>query len=134
MSNRLKWRAWLAGLSLMTLGGCETTTQGGAVGANRSQFMIVSSQELEQMSAQSYAKLRAEASQKGALNTDPGMTQRVRAVASRLEPQTRVFRPDAPGWKWEVNVVASKELNAFCMPGGKIMVYSGLISQLRSDR
>jgi predicted Zn-dependent protease len=131
MSNRLKWRAWLAGLSLMTLGGCETTTQGGAVGANRSQFMIVSSQELEQMSAQSYAKLRAEASQKGALNTDPGMTQRVRAVASRLEPQTRVFRPDAPGWKWEVNVVASKELNAFCMPGGKIMVYSGLISQLR---
>ncbi len=53
MSNRLKWRAWLAGVSLMTLGGCETTTQGGAVGANRSQFMIVSSQELEQMSAQS---------------------------------------------------------------------------------
>ena len=118
-------------LSLVTLSGCETTTAGGAVGAQRSQLMLVSSEQLDQMAAQAYAKLQADAAKKGTLNIDPAMTRRVRAIASRLELQTRVFRADAPGWKWEVNVISSNELNAFCMPGGKIMVYSGLINQLR---
>ena len=113
------------------LQGCETTTQAGAVGAQRSQFMLVSSEQLEQIAAQGYAKLRAESAQKGVLNTDESLLRRVRAIASRLEPQTAVFRKDAPGWKWEVNVISTKELNAFCMPGGKIMVYSGLVNQLR---
>lgn len=119
------------GLSLAVLGGCETTTSGGAVGANRSQLMLVSSQQLEQIAAQSYAKLLAEASRKGVLNQDHAMLQRVRTIAGRLEPQTRVFRADAPGWKWDVNVITSSERNAFCMPGGKIMLYTGLITQLQ---
>lgn len=117
-------------LSALALGGCQTTTSGGAVGAERKQLMLVSSQELDQMAAQGYNKLTADASAKGVLNTDRAMLQRVRAIAARIEPQTRVFRPDAPGWKWEVNVINSNELNAFCMPGGKIMFYSGLIRQL----
>ena len=118
-------------LSALTLGGCQTTTSGGSVGADRKQLMLVSSQELDQASAQAYAKLQSDASGKGVLNRDQAMLQRVRAIASRLEPQTRVFRPDAPGWRWEVNVITSNDLNAFVMPGGKIMVYSGLINQLR---
>src|SRR3972149_6168608 len=118
-------------LSALALGGCQTTTSGGAVGAERKQLMLVSSQELDQMAAQGYNKLKAEAAAKGTLNTDGAMLQRVRAVAARIEPQTRVFRADAPGWKWEVNVITGNELNAFCMPGGKVMVYSGLINQLR---
>ncbi len=118
------------GLSLVTLSGCETTTAGGAVGANRSQLMLVSSGQLDQIAAQSYAKLRADSVKKGTLNTDPALTQRVSAIANRIKPQTGVFRSDAPGWKWEVNVITSNELNAFCMPGGKIMFYSGLIKQL----
>src|SRR5688572_26060985 len=107
-------------LSALALGGCETTTSGGSVGADRKQLMLVSSQELDQASAQAYAKLLSDASAKGVLNRDQAMLARVRAIASRLEPQTRVFRPDAPGWRWEVNVINSNELNAFCMPGGKI--------------
>jgi predicted Zn-dependent protease len=118
-------------LSLVTLSGCETTTTGGAVGAQRSQLMLVSSEQLDQMAARAYAKLQADAAKKGALNVNPAMTQRVRAIASRIIPKTAVFRSDAPGWKWEVNVINSNELNAFCMPGGKIMFYSGLINQLR---
>ena len=82
------------------------------------------------MAAESYAKLKADASDKGVLNNDRAMLNRVRNISSRLESQTRVFRADAPAWKWEVNVITSDELNAFCMPGGKIMVYSGLITKL----
>jgi predicted Zn-dependent protease len=118
-------------LSALALGGCQTTTAGGAVGAERKQLLLVSSEELDQMAAQSYNKLKADASAKGALNTDPAMLQRVRAIAARIQPQTRVFRADAPGWKWEVNVINSDALNAYCMPGGKIMFYSGLIRQLK---
>ena len=118
-----------AGIPL-AIGGCASTTEGGAVQAERRQLLLISSAELDQMAAQSYAKLRADASRKGALNTDAAMTQRVRAIASRIEPQTRIFRADAPGWKWEVNVIHSDQLNAFCMPGGKIAFFSGLIRQL----
>ncbi len=128
-----KWSelGYLLGLvGLVALGGCQTTTSGGVVGAERSQLMLVSSQELNQMAAQSYAKLLADASRKGTLNRDRALLERVRAVASHIAPQTSAFRRDAPGWKWEVNVISSSELNAFCMPGGKIMFYSGLIQKL----
>src|SRR5262245_40468644 len=106
--------------AVLQLAGCASTTEGGAVGAERKQLLLVSSAELEKVAAQSYAKLRNEAVKKGTLNTDPDLTQRVRAIAARIAPQTSVFRRDAPGWKWEVNVIHSDELNAFCMPGGKI--------------
>ena len=128
MSGKLGWALVLAGF--IALGGCQTTTSGGVVGAERKQLLLVSSQDLERMASQSYAKLLAESAKKGTLNRDRAMLDRLRAVARRVEPQTAVFRRDAPGWKWEVNVISSKELNAFCMPGGKIMFYSGLIQRL----
>ena len=109
---------------------CTSTTESGTVGASRSQLLLVSSQKLEQMAAQSYAKLKAEASAKGALNTDAAMLARVRAVAARIQPQTAVFRADAPRWQWEVNLITNEQLNAFCMPGGKIMFYTGLVRKL----
>ncbi len=120
----------LLGLSLLMLGACATTTAGGAVGADRSQLLLISSEELDQIAAEAYAKLLSDATAKGVLNKDPAMLNRVRNIAVRLQAQTKVFRADAPAWKWEVNVITSDELNAFCMPGGKIMVYSGLITQL----
>ena len=110
--------------------GCASTTDGGAVHAERKQLLLVSSAELEQAAAQGYSQLQTEAAKKGTLNTDAAMTQRVRGIARRIEPLTGVFRKDAPAWKWEVNVINSDELNAFCMPGGKIAFYSGLIKQL----
>jgi predicted Zn-dependent protease len=128
-TRRAPTRAIALGL-LLALGGCQTTTNSGAVGVNRSQFMLVSAEQLDQLAGQTYNQLAADATKKGELNTDPAMTARVRAIAARIEPQTRVFRPDAVNWNWQVNVIDSKELNAFCMPGGRIMFYSGLIKQL----
>ena len=123
-----------AALTVAALGAtasCQSTTSGGAVGADRQQFLLVSSEQLNQMAAKAYNQLQAESAKKGTLNTDPALTKRVRAIAARITPQTRVFRADAPGWKWEVNTITSKQLNAFCMPGGKIMFYSGLIQNLK---
>ena len=115
---------------LLLVGGCASTTEGGAVHAERRQLLLISSAELEKSAAKGYAQLQAEAVKKGTLNTDPALTQRVRMIVRRMQPLTGVFRADAPGWKWEVNVISSDELNAFCMPGGKIAFYSGLIKQL----
>lgn len=120
-------------ISLALLNSCATTTKAGAVGADRKQLLLVSSEQLEQLAAKSYSQLQTNASKKGTLNSDAALTQRVRAIAQRIIPATATFRRDAPGWKWEVNVIDSKEINAFCMPGGKIMFYSGLINQLQLD-
>ncbi|NNL56741.1 MAG: M48 family metallopeptidase [Pseudomonadales bacterium] len=121
----------LAIICLVFLSACRTTTDSGAVGANRSQLLLISSEELDQMAAKSYNELLADASSKGELNKDAAMLARVRTIAARLKAQTVVFRKDAPGWKWEENIISSDELNAFCMSGGKIMVYSGLITKLK---
>jgi predicted Zn-dependent protease len=118
-------------VAALQFSGCASTTEGGAVGASRKQLLLISPAELERMAAQSYNKLTSEASKKGALNNDPELTQRVRAIAARIVPQTAHFRKDAIKWRWQVNVVDSDQLNAFCMPGGKIVFYSGIIERLK---
>lgn len=130
---RLRSRSTLlvAGLAIIgLLAACASTTQEGTVGVRRSQFLVVSSNEMNQGAIQAYSEVLKEAQGKGALNRDAAQTARVRAIANRLTPQTGVFRADAPGWKWEVNVLSVKELNAWCMPGGKIAFYTGLIEGL----
>jgi predicted Zn-dependent protease len=92
-------------------------------------LLLVSAEQLDRMAAESHTTPKSDASGKGVLNKDSAMLISARNIASRIESQTKVFRADAPAWKWEVNVITSDELNAFCMPGGKIMVYSGLITQ-----
>ncbi|HEX2529853.1 MAG TPA: M48 family metallopeptidase [Burkholderiaceae bacterium] len=124
----------LLAASVMALVSCETvqTTQGGVVGVTRAQKMAISSQEVDQAAAQEYSQLVAQERGKGELNRNPAQVNRVRAIAQRLVPQTSAFRPDALSWNWEINVFTSPEINAWCMPGGKIAVYSGLIEKLHA--
>jgi predicted Zn-dependent protease len=124
---------WL--LAAMLLAACQTveTTKGGEVGVERKQQMttLVSAQQVEQEAAREYAQVLAEAQKRGLLNNDPQQVRRVREISQRLVAQVVVFRPDALKWKWETNVLTSKSANAWCMPGGKIAVYTGLIERLK---
>lgn len=106
------------------------TTSAGAVGVDRQQTMLVSSAEVNRSAEKAYAQTLQEARAKNVLNRNPAQVQRVRGIASRLIPATAAFRPDAPGWRWETNVISSNDLNAWCMPGGKMAVYTGLIEKL----
>jgi predicted Zn-dependent protease len=92
--------------------------------------MMVSEESIEQGAAQAYEAELKTARDKGVLNTDKAQLARVTTIAKRLVAATPVFRPDAAAWNWQFNVQKTKELNAYCMPGGRIMVYSGLIEQL----
>ena len=110
---------------------CASTTQGGAVGADRSQLLIVSEAQMNQQAALAYSETLQKASSTRTLNIDTAQTARVKNIASRLIAQTGHFRPDALQWDWQVNVIQDKTINAWCMPGGKIAVYSGIIDTLK---
>jgi predicted Zn-dependent protease len=129
--NRTKLLGFIAAVVLVT-GGCETvnTTSAGAVGVDRKQQMLVPSATIEQGAAEAYeAELKA-ARDKGVLNTDKAQVARVSTIARRIVGATPAFRSDAAAWNWQFNVQKTKDLNAYCMPGGRIMVYSGLIENL----
>jgi len=113
---------------------CQTvqTTQPGAVGVDRKQHMLVSEEQVEQGANVAYDQELDKARKQGALNSNQQQYKRVQSITQRLIPQTTSFRPDAAKWKWEVNVQDTKDVNAYCMPGGKIMVYTGLINQLQA--
>jgi predicted Zn-dependent protease len=117
------------------LAGCQAvnTTSGGAVGVERKQYMfsMLSTDEVNQMYAQSYQQTLGEASSKGVLDKSSADAKRVQVIANRLIAPAPKFRPDAAQWDWQVNVIKSDELNANCGPGGKIIVYSGLIDTLK---
>ena len=93
---------------------------------------MLSSKQVDSLSLQSYNQTIKTASQKNTLNNDPKTVARVKNIADLLIAQTVVFRPDAKSWKWEVNVETSDQVNAYCMPGGKIMVYTGLIEKVKT--
>lgn len=116
----------------LALAACETvqTTQPGVVGVNRQQTMLVSDQEITQAAAQEYRKTISDAQAKGTLDRNASYVQRVRSILARLIPQTASFRSDAPKWAWEIHVIQEAQLNAWAMPGGKMVVYSQLIEKL----
>lgn len=111
---------------------CTTvqTTAPGAVGIDRRQQMLVSEEEVQNGAEQAYAQEVQKARTAGMLNTNEHLTARVRRIGQRLIPVTATFRPDAPQWKWEINTLQTDDMNAYAMPGGKIMVYSGLVDKL----
>ena len=120
---------WVLALAFL-LSACSTTTRPGAVGVNRSQFMAVSSEEVNRISAASYSEQNQKAKEKNILVTSGPTYDRLKFIANRLIPQTEAFRDDTRQWDWRLTLIDAPILNATCAPGGKITFYTGIIEQL----
>jgi Zn-dependent protease with chaperone function len=101
------------------------------VQVRKPRLMLVPEATVNQSAAQQYAQLKQQAAAKRVLNADAQQVRRVRGIAQRLIPQGARFNPKAAQWQWEVNVIDAPTVNAFCMPGGKIMVFDGIIDRLK---
>ncbi len=104
----------------------------GEVGSTSRFAKMIPAEQVEQAAGQQYQQLLQGANQKGQLApaSDP-QAVRLRAIAARIVPFAPSWNRRAAQWKWEVNLIVSDQLNAFCMPGGKIAFYSGLLAQLQ---
>jgi predicted Zn-dependent protease len=130
-------RLALCGLAALALASCAGSNsiqpgEGVNVGEASQLRKIVPAEELEQTSATQYAGLVQQASAKGQVvaATDPQFV-RLQKISQRIIPHASRFNGRANSWQWQVNLIRSNEINAFCMPGGKIAFYTGLIEQLK---
>lgn len=93
---------------------------------------LVPAEQVEQAAQQQYLQLASEAKSQNALLPDNHpQVVRLRAIAQRIIPYALPWNARARDWQWQVMVLNSKELNAFCMPGGKIAFYTGILDQLQ---
>ena len=89
---------------------------------------------MEAAAAQQYQRmLREAASQKALAPRDHPQTVRLRAIADRIIPHAQPWNGRARQWRWEVNLIGSAKVNAFCMPGGKIAFFYGILQKLQLD-
>ena len=119
-------------LSVFMVTSClSTTTVDGIAGNSRQQLLIFSPVMVEHSSQLSYEQVISEAKSKGTLNQNAAQVKRVQTIANRLIEQTKLFRSDAINWDWQINVITDKTINAWCLPGGRIVVYTGLLDTLK---
>ncbi len=102
------------------------------VGRESSFSKLVSAEQVEAAAAQQYAQMMREAAAQRALApADHPQVVRLRAIANRIIPFSLPWNARARQWKWEVNLIGSQQLNAFCMPGGKIAFFHGILQKLQ---
>jgi len=119
-------------LALPVVGMPLAYAEGVEVGGNSVFTKLVSAETIEKSAAQQYSQmLQQAAAQKALAGKDNAQLRRLRAIAQELIPYTRSWNPRAADWRWEVNLIGSKQINAFCMPGGKIAFYTGILDQLK---
>ena len=125
------WAWGLALLASLALLAPAVARDGVEVGQNSAFTKLVPAEEVEQSAAQQYAQMLSQAQGKNALvPKDHPQVQRLRAIARKIIPLTLEWNPRARHWKWEVNLIGSSQINAFCMPGGKIAFYTGILDKL----
>ena len=118
-----------AGLSLF---GPEVLAREGVEVGEQSRFAkLVPAEDLEKSALQQYRQMLQQAASKNALGPDTHpQVVRLRQIAQRIIPYSYEWNPRARQWQWEVNLIGSSQINAFCMPGGKIAFFHGILKQL----
>ena len=102
------------------------------VGSASGLRKLVPAETLETSAAQQYQKMLEQArAQRALAPPSHPQLQRLRAIAQRLIPHAAPWNSRASQWRWEVNLIGSQQINAFCMPGGKIAFYTGILDQLK---
>jgi Zn-dependent protease with chaperone function len=102
------------------------------VGSASSMRTLVPAEQMEASAKQQYSQVLEQAKSKNALApSDHPQLKRLHSIARRLIPFTSQWNPRVAEWRWEVNLIGSKQLNAWCMPGGKIAFYTGILEQLQ---
>ena len=101
------------------------------VGGTSKFAKLVPAGEVENSAQMQYGQMMKQADEKEALaGDDHPQVIRLRAIANKIIPFSYEWNPRARDWKWEVNLLGSTQINAFCMPGGKIAFYSGILTKL----
>jgi predicted Zn-dependent protease len=113
-------------LCASTFIGCATSPTG------RHQLMIVSEDSAIAASKQAYVEMLQPYAQKGKLDNDPAVKARVERIAGRLVAQAVKMRPETSSWEWAIKVIDDPEtVNAWAMAGGKMAIYTGLITKVQ---
>jgi predicted Zn-dependent protease len=133
--NAIRGLAMAAALAVAMPAAAESASraaEGVDVGKPSMFRNLVPAEQIEQQSAQQYNDLKRQAAAKQALaGDDHPQVKRLRAIAARITPYATRFNPRAGSWNWEINVIGSKQINAFCMPGGKIVFFTGILDTLK---
>jgi predicted Zn-dependent protease len=136
LHSRRRFSSLLAGAGAMiALPGLARAD--GVVVSDRSQFTgLVPAEQIEAAAQQQYRQMLQQAAAQRALAPESHpQVVRLRAIAQRIIPHVSApnlkSTPRAAQWHWEVNLIGSKQVNAFCMPGGKIAFYYGILEQLK---
>jgi predicted Zn-dependent protease len=112
-------------LLALAVAGCATNVAG------RRQFMLVSEQSAIAQSKTAYVQTMNKLGSDGKLVTDPAVTKRVSEITGKLIAQAIQYRPETKDWEWSVRVIDEpKTINAWCMAGGRMAIYTGLINQI----
>ncbi len=124
--------AAVATLGLAGAPGAAEAREGVDVGETSRTAKLIPAGQIEQAAAQQYRQMLQQASTQRALAPDNHpQVQRLRAIAQRIIPFCADWNPRARDWRWEVNLIGSPQINAFCMPGGKIAFYFGILDKLQ---
>ena len=113
---------------LALLAGCSTSPLTG-----RSQYLLVSENMAVSQSAAAYSQMMGDLGKKKKIETGTPRADKVKEITDKLVKQAVLVRPDSKDWKWEVQVIDDpKTVNAFCMAGGKMAIYTGMWEQLKA--